>query len=345
MNSDRATYDKLIGPDGQPQYGRFNQTFAEINYQDFQFCDTMDKPASRLHTHFGFNQFHFISLHNQDYTLACAIANVQYVANAFVYLFEHQTGQMHPYSFMQPLGLRCKQSNRPFSGESRFRKGNATFNVAAKQHPDRYELQVAIGKDIRIAATLSEPDDYESTVVCTRAGYNGWAFTQKHTALEVDGNIKWKQLNISLTDGQFVGSSDWSCGFMRRETAWNWTSISTMLNDGTRLGLNLACGVNETSFSENTLWINGRAQPLAAAQFEFNRKNRMEPWKIRTSDGKVDLSFVPEGCHKEKINALLVASNFSQLPGKYFGTIKTTDGHQYQLEGVNGLIEDHYAKW
>ena len=305
----------------------------------------MDKPAGRLQTHFGFNQFHFISLHNQDYTLACAIANVQYVATAFVYLFEHKTGQMHPYSFMQPLGIKCKQSNHPFSGVSRFSKGNAKFSVLAMQNPNRYQLHITIGRDIQITAELSEQKIYEPTVVCTRAGYNGWAFTQKHTALDVEGNIKWKQLSIPLAEEQFVGSSDWSCGFMRRETAWNWASISTILQDKTRLGLNLACGVNETSFNENTLWINGEPQPLAAAKFEFNRKNRMEPWKIQTADNKVDLAFVPEGCHREKINAFLVASNFSQLPGKYFGSIEDSAGRQYQLEGVNGLIEDHYAKW
>lgn len=345
MNSNRATYDKLIGPDGQPQYGRFNQTFSEINHRDFELYDTMDRPASRLRKHFGFNQFHFISLQSQEYTLACAIANVQYVANAFVYLFEHKTGQLHPYSFIQPLGFRCTQTSKPFSGESRFSKGNAKFRILANQHPNRYDLQIAIGNDIKVAVELREPETCEPTVVCTRAGYNGWAFTQKHTALNVSGNIQWQQLMIPVDDGTFVGSSDWSCGFMRRETAWNWTSLSTSLNDGTRLGLNLACGVNETSFVENTLWINGKASPLAAARFEFNRKHRMEPWKVCTADGRIDLSFVPEGCHKEKINAFLVASNFTQLPGKYFGTVKDEAGRIYQLKGVNGLIEDHYAKW
>ena len=332
-------------PNGQPQYGRFKQTFSEINYRDFEYLDTMDKPASRLQKHFSFNQFHFIGLHSEHYTLACAIANVQYVASAFVYLFEHKTGQLHPYSFFQPLGFGCSQSQQPLSGSSRFKKGKAFFEFRATNNPDGYVLCIDIGKDVQIQAELSLPHCYEPTVVCTRAGYNGWAFTQKHSTLDVRGAIRWKELDIQLETDSFVGSSDWSCGFMRRETAWNWACISSILADGTRLGLNLACGVNETSFTENTVWINGQAHPLASAQFEFNRKKRNEPWKISTADKRVDLRFVPEGCHREKINALLIASNFSQLPGKYFGTIEVDDGRIYKLEGVNGVVEDHYAKW
>ena len=345
MAENRTTYDKLITPDGQPQYGRFPQTFSEINFQDFDFRNPMDGPVNRLQKHFGFNQFHFIGLHSQHYTVACAVANVRYVASAFVYLFNHETGQIHPFSFVQPLGFRCHQSKHPFSGASRFSKGSARFEILSLQQPNRYQLNIEIGRHIQISAELSELEGYQPLVLCSKAGYNGWTFTQKHTALDVSGHITWEGKKISLEDHQFVASSDWSCGYMRRETAWNWTSISSILADGTRLGLNLACGVNETSFNENTLWLNGTAQALPPCLFEFNRKQRLEPWKIRTTDNTVNLTFVPEGSHREKINAILVASNFTQLPGKYFGTIKSNSGRIIQLEGINGLAEDHYAKW
>ncbi|MEE2731513.1 MAG: DUF2804 domain-containing protein [Pseudomonadota bacterium] len=345
MNRNTAPYDKLIMPNGQPQYGRFRQTFSEVNHRDFEYLDPMDRPANRLQRHFGFNQFHFIGLHSQDYTLACAIANVQYVATAFIYLFDHHSGHLHPYRFTQPLGRHCQHSPRPFSGVSRFRKGAARFQIQALEHPNRYQLKVSIADQVQVDVELSQPDTFEPIAVCSRAGYNGWAFTQKHTTLSVTGHILWKGLNIPLDSNLVTGSSDWSCGFMRRETAWNWSSISGILPGGERLGLNLACGVNETSFNENTLWINGRSHAQAPAHFEFNRKNRMETWHITTSDGAVDLRFEPEGCHREKVNAVLVASNFSQLPGKYFGTVTDNDGHRYQLQGINGLIEDHYAKW
>lgn len=341
----KATYDKLITPNGQPQYGRFNQAFTEINYKDFDYRTTMDKPANGLQRHFHFNQFHFIGLHSQSYTLACAIANVRYVANAFVYLYNHETGQMHRHSFIQPLGLRCQQSNKPFSGLSRFSKGSARFEILGRNQPNRYHLDISIGKDIRVDATLTQMPQQQPVTLCTRTGYNGWAYTQKHTNLATEGFIQWHKDSIALEATVFSGSSDWSCGYMRRETAWNWACLSATLPDQTPLGLNLACGVNETSFTENTLWLNGIPQALDNAQFTFNRRKRMEPWQITTSDQRVELTFVPEACHHEQINAYLIASNFSQLPGKYYGTVRGEDGTAFRLEGINGLVEDHYAKW
>lgn len=345
MNLTKATYDKLITPDGQPQYGRFQKPFSEINYRDFDYCNNMDKPANWLQKHFHFNQFHFIGIHSKDFTLACAIANVRYVANAFVYLFDHGSAEMQQRSYLQPLGLGCRQSNRPFAGASRFSKGNARFEILGRSKPNRYNLSLIVDKDISIDVDISEPPAFEATAVCTRTGYNGWAYTQKHNTLTVEGSINWGQRSIAVEKDSCLASSDWSCGYMRRETAWNWASISAFLPDQTRLGLNLACGVNETSFTENTLWIDGKAHCLEPALFEFNRKNRMEPWQITNRNRQVELTFVPEARHEEKVNAYLVASNFSQIPGRYYGTIRDNDGHKYQLDGIYGLAEDHYAKW
>lgn len=341
----KATYDKLITPDGQPQYGRFNQAFTEINYQDFDYRNNMDQPANRLQRHFHFNQFHFIGLHSQHYTLACAIANVRYVANAFVYLYNHKTRQLQQRSFIQPLGMRCQMSNKPFSGLSRFSKGKTKFEILGRGQPDRYCLNLSIARNIHIDATLTQQTGSHPVAVCTRTGYNGWAYTQKHCTLSVEGFIQWQDESIALESNEFCGSSDWSCGYMRRETAWNWASISNTLPDRTRIGLNLACGVNETSFSENTLWLDGKPQPLAAANFQFNRKDRMQPWQVTTSDKRIELTFVPEARHQERVNAQLIASNFTQLPGRYYGTIKSDTGDMYRLVGVYGLAEDHYAKW
>ena len=103
-----ADYNKLIKPDGQPQYGRYQTSFQAINRQDFEYLDPMDRPAGRLRCYFHFNQFRFLALHGNHFTLACAIANVRYVASAFVYLFDHQGHQLTSHRFTQPLGWRCR---------------------------------------------------------------------------------------------------------------------------------------------------------------------------------------------------------------------------------------------
>jgi hypothetical protein len=71
----------------------------------------------------------------------------------------------------------------------------------------------------------------------------------------------------------------------------------------------------------------------------------MRPWRLRSSDRRLDLTFVPEGMHVERLNALLLATNFHQLFGRFSGTLITAEGERVPVERMLGFCEDHYAKW
>ncbi len=132
---------------------------------------------------------------------------------------------------------------------------------------------------------------------------------------------------------------------MRRETFWLWASLSHQTKDGIKVGFNLAAGVNETSHTENGLWINDELIKLDRTNFTFNRKNRMDLWQVSSSDAHIDLTFEPMGERKEKINAGLIASNFTQLFGRFNGTVKDKNGKEIKIENAMGFCEDHFAKW
>ena len=131
---------------------------------------------------------------------------------------------------------------------------------------------------------------------------------------------------------------------MRRETFWNWGSLSCQLRDGRRLGFNLAAGVNETGFTENALWLDGRLIKVDMVDFRFDRYQPNHSWAMRSADGIIDLHFTPHGRRQDKTNALVIASNFSQYFGQYHGEIRLP-GEVIHLEGEWGLAEDHFAKW
>ncbi|HVK99115.1 MAG TPA: DUF2804 domain-containing protein, partial [Dongiaceae bacterium] len=128
-------------------------------------------------------------------------------------------------------------------------------------------------------------------------------------------------------------------------TAWNWASLSGRLADGTRIGANLANGVNETGFTENAVWVNGHLHPLGPVHFEFDRSDRRKPWRVRTECGRLDLHFTAVGERSEKLDLFLLASNFTQLTGCFTGTFTLEDGRRLDLELIPGFCEDHYAKW
>jgi hypothetical protein len=184
---------------------------------------------------------------------------------------------------------------------------------------------------------------FEPMSICTRTAYSGWVYANKTAGLDLTGHLRHRGRTQDLATAGAMGHHDFSCGFMRRETFWNWACFSGT-SGGHRLGLNLSCGVNETSFTENCLWVDGRLVKVNLTHFDFDHDDLMKPWHIRSDDGSVDLCFTAIGMHRETLNALLVASNFKQLFGRFDGELRV-DGAVIPVRGLPGFVEDQYAKW
>ena len=336
----------LIDNKGQVTLGLFNTPPTVINHQDFDLRNNMDKPITGLKKKMGYNQFQFIGLTGSDFILGVAIVNLKWVSKCFLYVYEPATKNFKEYSWLKPFALSTQTSNQPNAGSWHFKSGKNTIEISS--HEGQRDLKINLGQDLNVDVSINEKTSemggqYQPLAVCCRAGYNGWVFTQKATALAFDGNIKWQGRNIQTET--LLASVDWSCGYMRRETFWHWASLSHKTRDGTKVGFNLAAGVNETSYTENGLWINDELIKLDRAEFIFNRQARLNRWQVKSSDGHINLTFEPDGERKEKINAGFIASNFTQLFGRFYGEVKDKNGKVITIDGATGFCEDHFAKW
>lgn len=334
------TLKKLINAKGQVAPGVLDEPVEEINYLDYDLRTVMDRPRSRLSRRWRFNQFQFVSAMGSGWVFGLAMVDLKVLANGFFYLYDFESGQMLEKSFLQPLARDTRIEPFPEHGTASFIKGDLAMRILPFAG-GRTVLVTAPG-GIRIELTLKEDLD-PLRLVCP-AGYNGWVYTRKSAGLPVEGEVRWDH-RIWRCDEATRGSIDWSCGFMRRETAWNWACLAGRLQDGRSLGLNLAAGVNETGMTENALWLDGRLHKLGAAQFRFDRYQPGNNWHVSTGDGRVDLHFVPAGVRREKLNALVLASNFRQYVGTFNGTIMDETGARIPVNGLPGLMEDHYARW
>ncbi|HET8705074.1 MAG TPA: DUF2804 domain-containing protein [Pseudomonadales bacterium] len=337
--------EKLILSDGNPRFGLFDHPVSEINRQAFDYKTVLDKPASHLAKYFHYNQFHFIGLISEELIVGLAIVDLKLVSNAFAYFYSVKEKKFVEHSFLQPLAMQTRFDNKPDNGMTHFRKGENQFYISATDSPRSRHIKLNLKSGDYLEVSLNEPTDFKPLALCTRTGYNGWTYTQKAAALDVEGMLSWDQKQYVLQSPAMLGSYDWSCGYMRSETFWNWGSLSDRLSDGRRIGLNIAAGTNETGFTENLFWLDGKQNKLDTIDFNFDRNNIFLPWKMRSFDGKLNLEFRPEGIRKEKINAVLLASNFKQLFGRYYGELRTDAGEIIQLTGQLGFAEDHYAKW
>lgn len=342
--------DSLIAPDGQPVFGLFDASVGRVNGRDFDYCSPMGARRGALAKRFHYKQFQYFGVLGETMLAGCALAHTGYIGLAFVYAYDTVAGKLHSETFRVPLGRGLSMSDSPVSGQSGLSVRGADIRMGYARRADGglgKTLAVRTARGLRIDAALIEPADYEVLSVCTRTGYSGWTYTNKVAGLPVSGHVESPLGRSELAADGACGNHDFSTGYMRRETFWNWACLSGHAG-GKMVGLNLSCGVNETSFSENCVWIDGRRHATGPALFDFDRNRPEKPWRITAGDdrtaARVDLVAAPAGLHAEKLNLGLFASNFRQYFGPFKGTI-TAEGHTTRIDGLWGFVEDQYAKW
>jgi hypothetical protein len=283
------------------------------------------------------NQFVFVGIMGPQYIIGFAVVDLKVLTNGFFYIYDKKTGRVTDVSQMSLPNKKIYIAPNPDRVEGVFR--SAKLNIAMKEG----RIEASAGA-ISIKGQL-DLSDINPLRICTRAGYRDWVYVQKTNPVRFSGEVIYRGEHIDLSSPEYMASIDWTCGYMRRKTCWAWSSISTMLADRRSLGLNLSCGVNETSFTENFFCIDNRRIKVDSVHFEFDNQNLYLPWHITSFDKKVDLTFYPDAERSEHVNAFIIASRFTQMMGTYEGTLTTDDKEVIHLKDCPGFVEDHYAKW
>lgn len=336
----------LIGGDGRPRFGVFPGAVREVNVADYRHRTAMGSDAGRMARWLGFKQFQYFGIISDAALFGCALANLRTLGLAFVYLHVPGRGMVVERSVRTPLGLGLELSRSPIAGTSRMRAGSLDVTFGYQETPRRKTMRVVLGSKLVVEAAIDESAaDFEPMSLCTRIGRNGWVYAHKVAGVPVTGTIRHGDAIIDLASVRAYAHHDFSAGFMRRETFWNWACLSGETLDGRPVGLNVSCGVNETSFSENCFWLDGRLHTLGLCHFTYDWDRPMEPWRVTSNDGRLDLTFVAEGQHAERLDLGLAASDFKQIFGRFSGTLRTHDGDRLEVRDARGFVEDQYAKW
>lgn len=330
----------LIGPDGQPQYGRHPNAIRNINFLDFDFRSPMDRPRSLRAKKRRWNQFQFIACDLDTCFIGAGIVHLGIASYAFVYCYHKLSGQCLEERFIQPLGRKTRTGTSPTDSIFAFQKGGASLKVT----PDKAFRHLAINLPGKLLANIALVEaEHIPLSVCSRAGYDGWVYTSKKAGVVANADLDCPSLNINMSNTPGLATIDWSAGLMRRETFWNWASVTGQTGEH-RYGLNIAAGVNETGTNENGLWWRNKLFSLPNVLFEFDRYQPLKPWRMYSEDGSVDLTFTPLMPRQERMHLGIVASNFRQVLGQFQGRIQI-EKEILPIANAWGLAEDHYAKW
>ena len=219
------------------------------------------------------------------------------------------------------------------------------IRTLAHRGPDGYGFHVDAGVGLAHArlsiidlSTGDQPIRNPDGTVWTVFNGEIFNYVELRRELEADGR------RYSLDGG--VGGLDYTHGYLARETSWRWAFVCGRLDDGTPIGINLVEGFNESrdDVNENALWLGNELIPLGRARFTWNPNAILDPWRVRTEDGTLELEFKPWAAHTDVRDLKLVKSSFKQPVGLWSGELKL-GGHTYVIKDAPGVAEDQTVLW
>jgi hypothetical protein len=282
-----------------------------------------------------------------------AVVDLGYTASAFAIAVDLQERRpLCDVSFLGAPGPMVEVGDRPGAGlTASFRTLGGRMSARRGEEDERYQLEVDVSR-MRTGSLQSFQWKGELlvaggppalTLIAPVEGDGLVNVTQKCSGLLALGSLEVGGKSFRLDGG--VGGLDYTQGYLARHTSWRWAFAAGRLEDGTPIGFNFAEGFNEgTGESENGFWVGDRLHPLACARFEYDAKELLDPWRVTTVDGAVDLRFKPLYVHRDEKDLRLVVSHFAQPVGLFEGTVRA-GGRTYTLANVPGVTEEQDMLW
>lgn len=192
--------------------------------------------------------------------------------------------------------------------------------------------------DLRCDLYLTETNE-DSIVIATPFKKNKhFYYNQKINLLSSSGYVKIGETIYDFNKDTF-GVLDWGRGVWTYKNTWYWSSLNAV-DHGKRIGFNLGYGFGDTSAaSENMLFIDDKSYKLNQVHFDipinkFGKDDYMKPWKFRSQDGTIDLTFTPVLNRHASSNAIVIKSIQNQVFGHFNGTIMVDD----RVVAINDLM-------
>ena len=293
-------------------------------------------------------EWDYYGITTKDFFFSVTVSHIGYAGLAFAYFIDFQNKSMVEETVLTPFGKGCRLPRSSENGDVRFSRKNA--KILFERSNDSRILTVDWpgfgGRGLTARVTAHQPPSLESIVVATPIGKNRFYYNRKINCMPAEGMIVLGKKEYTLTEKKGLANLDWGRGVWEYSSFWNWASASGFLPGGATVGLNMGKGFGDLSYAtENCFFINGKMTKLGWVEFGYDPRDFSKPWSFSSSDGRLELTFVPFFERAAKTNALIIRSEVHQLFGTYSGTLVTDAGETIPIRDLVGWAEEHKARW
>ncbi len=169
-------------------------------------------------------------------------------------------------------------------------------------------------------------------------------FEHKIPGMTAEGTITVAGKTWTFAPGSHA-IMDWGRGQWPAELVWRWAGASGTVA-GKTLAFNLGEGFGDDSHGTENIVIYGDVvTKLPRVTWTFDREAVLSPWRFRSSDGRLDLTLMPDA---PEVGGLDLGDKYSLLKkayGRFSGTIELGSGETLTIENLSGFAEENEIAW
>jgi hypothetical protein len=335
----------FVSPSGQISWGILSEPAGAINYMDYPLRNAFREIVPEVERHRQFVHFHFMGFTSPNFIAGCSVTLNGDSKTAFFYLFNRASSQLEKFGFRLTDPNDGMVTLNPDDGVTQLQKNGNVVTLSSDAASLSKTLHVVSAQGTEVNFHFSEKDNqFETLRLCTPTAANGWTYCQKVAGISAEGNLKYSGKTHKLNEMPATAHHDFTAGFLRRDTFWNWACVTDIQPNGDLIGINISNGVNETGASENRVWINGKAETLGLFMFSYDPDNLEGDWIITCNQGS-KLIFKSEGKYSAYNNNSETGVDFTQLFGTFSGTLVTHEGSEITLGSLAGFCERQFSIW
>ena len=324
--------------------------YATAEMWDYERADIKASP-------FRIKEWDYYYFGNEHFGVALTIADNSYMGLISASVMDFDEPCEHTKSRIVPLTFgRFALPPSTTAGETSYqsRKVEMSFKVDEKtRHLRCHYHDFCDGMPLILDVKLTDfPRDRMCIATPFEGKKNAFYYNQKINLMHAEGYVQMGEKSYELDSSpKNMGLLDWGRGVWTYKNTWYWSSLNTVLADGRKFGFNLGYGFGDTSAAtENMLFVDGIADKLDDVTFDIPKQedgsyDYLSPWRVTSSDGRVDLTFRPILNRAAKMKVMMLASDQNQVFGKFDGTVLLSDGEEVTLEGAVGFAERVFNKW
>ncbi len=287
----------------------------------------------------------------KDYFFGFALIDAKLMGVSWFYLFDRNRNTLVQHN-RNTTATNVTLSSDLWNNQCSFSAGSYNIGVHNYLESHCHEIEIDIGATRKLPSVSGhltihqDPAEVQPLISVIPVVHPTRPFYSHKVPCPVEGTITFDQTTVTLNRETDLAILDIHKVFYPYRTWWNWATFAGHDREGNLLAANLTQNIidDEKYENENTIWYKNTLSLLGGSRFEVP-KNYTDPWEIRTTDGRVELTFTPQGERKEKINLLVFVSEYHQPFGLFNGTMVDDSGRQHEVKDLFGVTEHHIVTW